>query len=614
MKNTLSFLLAFLLLALASVPAGAAADPPAQAAETIVLTFLEDPYASLAEEIAGAEGLPLAHSWDAALAENPLAILWVAAPGELSDVVMAAAGMALKKHTGLPAVGIISGVSLEEARQLWQRGRALVDLRALEERRAGDGAAADAGAPARCYAANGEFPTAGIPAARLIDFQADPPQTSPMDRSTLVGALEQADYLTFTGHGSDDYLRLNDDTKLSAGDIPALPPLVVSTGSCQTMRIWNEGSIALGFTHQGAAAYAGFVYSPMEGYLIGSFQDLPFRYAWPEFPIGQIAALQTRGSMQGYANFPFHYLLGDPRIALQSAPPYSVSSDEVSGGVRTITLQGAPQGLIPVRVRGGAAYAFVEAPGLAATADGDPFFNARIQAASLGGDKYILIKHTGGDLTLRLREKPPFLWLLIYPLTAAFDHVALFTPQNGGDALLLVAAAPALLIVLLRWAALRKRARKQALSGTGAPVAVIPFLSLAVPAAASGLAAALLLGLYQALRLPHAAITTKPLTLEPLWLVGVFLLTAAGCCLFLLGRSWPAKLFALLVAASPALLPGLFVYLYFGIFNLLAGQQMPARIYNNNMGSLPLAAAGLWLIVSGIAFWRIEKGQRRLRE
>ncbi|PKO12027.1 MAG: hypothetical protein CVU39_26140 [Chloroflexi bacterium HGW-Chloroflexi-10] len=586
MRNKIPFLLAIVLLALAPSSVYAAVERPVQSLDTIVLSFAEDAYYPLAEEIAGVESLPLVQSWEAALTRDPLVILWVAAPDQLSDTVMAAAGMALKGNASLPAVGIISGSTREEARQLWQRGQKL---------RSGSGA------QPRCFAANGEFPTAGIPQARLIDFRTSEPKTSALNQAVLVDALQQADYLTFTGHGSDDYLRLDADTKLLAGSIPALPQVLISTGSCQTMRIWSEDSIALGFTRKGAAAYAGFVYSPMEGYLIGAFQGLPFRYSWPEFPIGQIAALQTRGTLQGYANFPFHFLLGDPRIALQSTPPYQVSRDNTVGSVRTLTLHGAPQGLIPVRVTGGGIYRYVEVPGLAATTDGDPFFNARLQAASLGGDKYILVNHAGGDFTLRLRKMPPLMWLLHYPLTAAFDHVALFTPLNGGDAIMVVMGVLALFIVLLRWRKLRKHAI------TSNPGTGISFRQVFATAAVSGLIAALLLGLYQVLRLPHAAISTKPLALNPLWLVGVFLLTAGACTLFLLGRSWLAKLLALVVAVIPALFPAVFIFLVMGGYNLLAGKQVPESIYNYTMGLLPLIAAGLWLLLAGGAFWLAEK-------
>jgi len=564
-----------LLLLLAYHPAPA--QPPVQAAAgTVVLALPGNAYASLAQEIAQVESLPLAHSWQDALAYNPSVILWVAAPTDLSDAAIAAAGLALKRHTSLPSVGILSGQTLSEARQLWQRGQQL---------RAQPGAGA-----AVFYAANGEHATDGAPSPQLTDFQADPPRTLPMDLSGLTDALQQASYLTFTGHGSDDYLRLDEESKLIAGDVPPLSALVISTGSCQTLRIWSGESIALGFVRQGAAAYVGFVYSPMAGYLVGQFQDLPFRYTWPEFPIGQVVALQARGSLQAYANFPFYFVLGDPRIALRSAPPYRVASDVVAGGLRTLTLQDAPRGILPVRVPGGGKYAYTEIPDLASTADGDPFFNARLQAARLGEDRYIIVNHSGGDLTLRLRERAPWHWWLTHALLAAFDNMTLFTPLNGGGSIMLVAGALALLATLLRGWRLRRKTGRSAR----------PVIAAAL---AAGCAAALLLGLYQALRLPHAAITTKPLSFNALWLAGVFLLTASGTGLYQLGRSRLAKLLGLLVAVTPALLPALFTFAVMGAYNLLIRQQVPASVYNYHMGAVSLIAAVAWGMLLAAGLW-----------
>ncbi len=570
MRRILIILFFITVLILLPWTAQTAANPPAPHSGTILLILPGDPYLPLAEEIAQSEDLPLVQSWEDALSGAPETILWVASPDQLSDAVMASAGMALKQHGELPSIGIFTGSTLDEARELWQRGQQL---------RAQPGS----GIQGHFFAANGEHPTDGAPRAVLTDYRVDPPQTMAMDRSSLIQALQQADYLTFTGHGSDENLRIDPETTLLASHLPELPPVIVSTSSCQTLRVWQDDSIALGFIHQGAAAYAGFVYSPMAGYMIGQHQDLPFRYTWPEFPIGQVVALQTRGTLQGYANFPFHYLMGDPRIALRSDPPYQVVQDEVNGNVRTLVLQDVPEGLIPVRVPDGGRYSYVEVPGFAATADGDVFFNARIQAASLGGDKYILVVHSGGDLTLRLHETPPWHWRLTYPLTAAFDHLTLLTPLGGGDIITVIAGALALLVCLLRGWWLHKRA------GT-------PLRPVVLTAGIAALMVTVVLGPYQALRLPHAVVTTKPLAFNALWLAGVFLFTASGVGLYQLNRSWWGKVSGLLIGVGPALLPAAFTLAMLGAYNLLAGQQVGMGVYNLHLSSLPGIAAVVWLL------------------
>jgi len=575
MNLKIAFLITLLLLQL---PSGA------QAAGLVVLAQPSDPYYPLAEEIAQAEAAPLVHSWDEALAANPVTILWVTDPGQLSDEAAAAAGMALKKHPALPRVGIITGTTQESARQLWLRGQ---ELRA----KTWDGA------PARFFAANGEHPTAGSVQAQLIEFQDGGPRVVPLDHSTMSDALSRADYLTFTGHGGDSYLRLDPETTYGPNSLPELPPVIVSTGSCQTLRIWEPGSIALAFVRKGAAAFAGSFYSPMAGYLIGQFDELPFRYTWPDFPIGQVMALQTRGTMQGYANFPFFFLIGDPRIALQDSPPYRVALDEVSGSTRTLVLEDVPQGIIPLHVPGGGRYRYVSVEGLAATADGDPFFSSRIQAASLGGDKYILVNHPGGNLTLRLRETAPWYWMPLHALASAFDHVTLFIPQNGGDILMAAAGIVFLVAALLRELFARRK-------GSGLS------RRAALTALAAALIVTLLLGLYQAARLPHAAITTKPMAFSPVWLAAVFLLTLSGSGLFLLARSLWGKIFGLLVAVFPALLPAVFIFAVMQVYNLALRSITGAGVYNLHMSTLPAIAAAAWALALLAGLWLAKRWVR----
>jgi hypothetical protein len=47
------------------------------------------------------------------------------------------------------------------------------------------------------------------------------------------------------------------------------------------VRLNAARSMALAAVAKGAAAFAGFLFSPIEGYLIGEFDGLPFRYTGP---------------------------------------------------------------------------------------------------------------------------------------------------------------------------------------------------------------------------------------------------------------------------------------------------------------------------------------------
>lgn len=560
--------LVFLFLAPGSPASAQAASP----AETVVLCDPSDPYYPLAQEIARAEQLPIFPAWADALAQDPLYILWVAAPQSLSDPVMARAGLALKKHGALPALGVITGSSRDEARALWRRGM-------LRRQQAAQGAAL---APQWLYAANGEYPAAGILRPQLLALENGAPQpVRPLDAASLSAALAQADHLTFTGHGGGRYLAISEEVQFTAKDLPDLPLVTVSTGSCQTFRPWVDDSLLIGFIDRGAAAYAGFVFSPMEGYLMGEFRELPFRYTWPEFPIGRVAALQSQGTLRGFAGFPYYYLAGDPRIPLNARPPYNLLADDQRSGWRELAYSDTPAGLVPVRVPGGAVYRYVEVPGVSAAATDDLFFNARVQAMPAQGDLYILFTHAGGPFRIRLRQAPPLHWRITRPLLDAFDDVTLFSPQNGGDVLMIIAGL--LFLGAGAWRAWRRRAGLKP-----------GWKRLALECLGAGAVTALALGLYAALRLPHAAVITKPISVSYPWLLGAGLLAAGGMLFYALARTWRGKLVAALVAALPALFPGLFVLAVYAVFNIfLAAPKVGAGLYSYRMALQPLLAAGV---------------------
>ncbi len=542
-------------------------QPSAQAG-LVVLSDPADPYFRLAEEIATAEEAQLATSVEEALAASPEYLLWVVSPGFLSDAVMVRFGQAVQASRLSVSTGIITASTLDGARSLWQRRD---DVRGE-----------------RCYSANAANPAAHIDTGRLVYHRESKIILESMDKSDLVDALAAADYLTFTGHGSNAYLRIDDDTTLRAQDLPALDGAVVATGSCQTVRPWMENSIALAFMDQGAAAYTGFVYSPNEGFLMGEFDGLPFRYTWPEFPVGHVLQAQNRGALQGYATFPYQYLLGDPRISLQNQPPYQLRSDNQQGRWRVLQYSDLPAGVIPIRVSGGAAYTFVQARGITAAADTDPFYNSRMQSANIGGDKYLLVEHPGGDLTLRLRQRAPFYWLPLDALLDSLDHTYIFSVQTGGDVLSLAFAVLPLLWV--GWQVIKRRLKRQKI----------------LYALGFGAGAALLQAAYALLRLDDVTIISKTLVFSPLSILAAFLLAFCAALIFLQARRWLGKLVALLVMTFPAWSAGVFGLVVITFMNQ-AGflPRVGAALYNHSMNVMaliafavtaPLALLGLFVL------------------
>jgi len=569
MKRTFSILIILLTIFLfgcQSVSAGGST----QAGGLVILAGAGEKYNALAQEIADSEHAPLTSSWNDALANSPDVVLWVVSPEDLSDEAIIAAGHALKNQSMLPAVGLISGKTIESARALWLRGRQIRTDWEIE-------------LPDVFIAANGVHPTAGTSDPRLTVFSAsEPPEGKSMDLGTLKDALQQSEYLTFTGHGGDSYLRIDPQTKLETGNLPEQTSPVIESTSCQTMRPWSGDSIALDFAEHGTAVYGGFAYSPLAGYMIGELRDMPSRYSWPDFTVGDITAFQNHAALQGFADFPFFFLLGDPRISLTNQAPYEAGDYQGSENARTYTFRNAPAGMIPVRIRDGGDFRYVEVTGVADTADGDPFFNSRLQAASRNGEKFVLFNHKGGDFTIELHKYPPIYWWPVRLLTASFDYVALFSPLNEGNWIMVFCGLISTGIAFLRRLHIKRQNR--VLPGFLKPVL-------------AGFGFTLMLGIYQIQRLPVTTINTKTMAFDPVWLAGVFLLLVSGQYLYAMAQKWPARALALLIGTLPMLLPGLVSLMIIGVTNLLILQRIGSPVYNLHTAAQPLIAAAIWLPV-----------------
>ncbi|MFZ6027963.1 MAG: hypothetical protein ACOYYS_09620 [Chloroflexota bacterium] len=549
----------------------APAPGTASTCETVVLAARDDPFYPLAEEIAAAESASLAHTLPDALACSPTFLVWVASPQQLSDAVMVDFGLAMKAQASAVSSGIITGSTLADARSLWAR-RLQVRSRVL-------------------FAVNAPNEAAHIAAGRIIAF-APQKKITPLTRGNFEHTLLAADYVTFTGHGSNRALNLDGETKITAGDVPPLDALVIGTGSCQTVRPWNGDSIALRFVDRGAAAYSGFVFSPNSGYLFGGFDGLPFRYTWPGFPIGHVVQVQNRGALQAYAHFPFQHLLGAPQISLQAEAPYHVRDDTIAGELRTLVLGDVPSGVIPIRIPGGAAYSFVEVVGITAAAEQDAFYNSRLQMADIQGDKYLLLVHRGGDLTLRLHRQAPWYWFPLDVLLDSFDQALIFSLQSGGDVIAIAFAALPLLWV-------GRQLFKRRLSRFKI------FLASGV-----GLAAAVFQAVYGLVRLEHVTVTSKAVVFSLPGVLAAFLLCSCGALIYFQARSWAGKVTALWVMTFVSWSSTVFILVLFAAFNVFAAAPgIGVPLYTYSLGLLPASSFLLSFVFYGLILWLLSRGR-----
>jgi hypothetical protein len=550
--------------------AEAATDPG-----VLILADPDDAYYELAREMAATEGCPILHTWQDMLARDPATVLWVVSPHGLSEQDFAKLGLMRTKREAPLSLGIITGSSMEQARQLWLRsdevsGRLVVT-------------------------ANAANPSGHIQSKIVVR---DPEKTTvcPLTLANLRPYLQQADYFTFTGHGGPAYLRLDEATVLRARDVPDLPPMVVATASCNTLRFWKEDSIALAFLEKGAAAYAGFAYSPNEGYLLGEFDGAPWRYTWPGFPIGHVVEIQSRGALKGFAHIPYYYLLGDPRIALREEPPYALVEDTEEAGARRLRYEGAPEGFIPLRIPEGAWYSFVRIPGLTSSWESDPFYNSRLEMVDFGDDKYILFEHAGGAFEVLLQDRPPWYWPALDFLVDSLDHTLVYLPQTGGDLIALFTGGVAWL-TLLR---LLRRTRR---------VGVYLVASLLTAALVACLQAG-----YGLARLGDVTITSKMLALNPLALLGTFLVTAPGALLFLSSRSRIPRAMGLVVATAPTWASIAFSFALVAFIDLLYVHEVGAGIYNHALAILPLGTLLVQVCVFLLLFSTARAVVEKVRE
>ncbi len=517
----------------------------------VVLSDPADPYYALAEEIAQEEGLPLTDSLEDALSRAPAFLLWVVSPEQLSDQVFSEFGLLTKDPDNRVSTGIISGSNIEQARALWQRKLTL------------DGPMLSV-----------------VPREGTIETYRDGKLAtlSRLTKKSLVDALADAVQITYQGHGTRRYWVLDEGVELAAGDIPELSPLVVNAFACQTFRLWTEGSIALAFTDQGAAAYAGFVHSP-NGYGMGEPKGFPMQYTWPEFPIGHVMQVQNRGLLQGFLNWPFYILLGDPRLSFNEDAPYRVLHDDVIGETRRIEFAGAPQGVVPVFIPGGAKYNYVRVSTAGSAWRGDPFYDSSLQMTNVGPDKFLLFEHPGGDFSIQLFHRVPWYVRSFEPLGDAFDHSTVI--YNAPGSIMPNYIMSVILLLAVGWLCLRKKRSLR----SHLPAAVIV-----------GLCLALIRGGYALLRQSKliSMYTNYMRTMDVRFeaslpfLVSTFLLAACGAWLFLNSNSRWGRGLALLGAVFPGWAVASYWLGASTFINILARRRYGAGLYGYGIGSMAL--------------------------
>jgi hypothetical protein len=540
-----------------------------------VLAQPTSPYRLLGREIAALESVPLVDSVAAALVLRPEFLLWVVSPTELSDDVATSFNLALDRASSRPSTGLITGSTIGHARDLYAR--------AMEAR----------GGRAAIVLGEDAF----TPTPRLVEIAGDQQHSRPLTSAADVfDLLKRFDYVHYAGHGGGGYWRPLRDERITASSISRVGPVVISTMSCQTTRIWEPGSIGLRMVDQGAAAYSGFYYSPIAGYQIGE-EDGPFRHTWPDVPIGHAVAAMNEGARKGYARFPFDLILGDPRLALHSDAPCLLEDEGELDDARTFSCVNAPAGLLPLRIPDGARYGFVEVAGGTSAWDRQPFFNRRVQMATIGEDRILLVEHPGGDLHFALRERPPVIWLATHSIVDSLDKwlVGMADQRHGGDAASLLLATVAVPLTVRR---LRRRKHDR---------------MHVLPAAGIGVVAAVLHASYGLFRQGALVVIAKPIVFSPLAALGTGLLVACGALVFLSSASWRGRLWGTVVATSVGWVGGTVAFAMTATLNIqiASATGVGGWIYNVDLSPFVVSAVGC--VVCALIFSMAGHAHSRFR-
>lgn len=220
----------------------------------------------------------------------------------------------------------------------------------------------------------------------------------------------------------------------------------------------------------------------------------------------------------------------------------------------------------------------------------EPFYNDRLQMVNIGDDKFVLLDHAGGDFSLNLRVRPPWLRVAADIVLDALDGTLLFLQDNGGSFIMLVAGALAAVVAALML--FRHKASPRVL----------------LPAALTGLAFAVLHGLYALARLDRLSVTSKSVDFSLLAPAATFLLVTCGAFFFLHAGSWRGRAVALAVATLGALAPAVVLLLLFGVADdLLVGKRLGVGLWNCRPAFQPLIAFALATAVLGPLFCLVRK-------
>jgi len=411
--------------------------------ETVVVSAHSDPYFSLAQRIAQEENLRTFENFTDVLPLLPKFIILVAAPNNLTAEKLSSIANTFKNQAYYPALGIISGSTLDTAEQLWKRR--------------------NSARPGNNFVGGDVDIYRSVYTPTLFNISDGTKTKIDLNENSLIETLKQADYIYWTRHTGAHSWFWNKDSEnwgkndeLSPEEIPQLKPVVIYSPACNVFRPWRKGkdSMALAFIDKGAAAFLGLVNSPHSDTFSKYGLLVPGLTSWKEFPLGLITQVQNKTTTGLIYNSPQFFMLGDPRIHLSKNQPYQILSDQIDEtGKRVIAGHSDRHAILSVKIDNAADYNFLSIKGLTSLSEDDLFYNNKVQTLDLGADKYLLFLHHGGDFQIELSYTPPFGRVVTGAFIDALDYswvafwIGPYTYQ--ANSYIYIASIPILIGILL---------------------------------------------------------------------------------------------------------------------------------------------------------------------
>jgi hypothetical protein len=524
--------------------------------DTIVISDSGDPYYPLAQDIAKSENAVFINSVKELYGFYPKYLIWVASPDFLSEKKLLELGEFFKKTRRFPAAGIITGLTIESAANLWERGNL-----------AREGVN---------YIASDIDLDGGIENGVIINVSTQSSLKTKLDKENLINALENADYFYWARHVSDERWFWHKNSKgeeeydsLYAEDIPDLKPVIIHTPSCGSFFPWVNNSIAMGFIEKGASAYLGDLFSPItSGIFIGNLNYLPGQYTWKDFPIGIVAQIQNRSTSRICTNTPIFFMMGNPKISLQSQKPYEIISDQEYSNKRIIKGRWENEGILPLKIDGGASYSYIKIKELSSVSENDLFYNSKIQSVNIQSDKYLLFIPDCSEFEIELSEKSPFLWNFFDSIKDSFEYSWITIGVVEGY-ISLVFLGIFLLIFLIY------KLKKKISLKTYLPPIIAGFILAVLQ---------LIFIIFQADKVTASSyIKIYPAFKLALGFMGTFSTVSGGLILMLASRKKILKILGMIICILPQFMLAVFYFLSVTIINLQFGSLGFPSLWNYSM-------------------------------